>query len=97
MKIKEPFSMTKERLSVKTKERVFRPGTTIPVILDQRSDEMHLLMRVRDEAHRFAITYHRARRKKGTLRTSLTDVQGIGPKRASTLLNKLGSIARIRF
>jgi excinuclease ABC subunit C len=54
------------------------------------------MARVRDEAHRFAITYHRERRRRGTIRTSLTDIPGVGPTLARRLLNKYGSIARIR-
>ena len=57
---------------------------------------VHLLARVRDEAHRFAVTYHRKRRKKAALSTQLTQIPGIGEKRARLLLNRLGSLSRIR-
>jgi excinuclease ABC subunit C len=77
-------------------ERFFRPGRANPIILPQHSPVVHLLARVRDEAHRFAITYHRERRRRGTIRTSLTDISGVGPALARRLLNKFGSIARIR-
>ncbi len=77
-------------------ERFFRPGRANPIILPQNSAVVHLLARIRDEAHRFAITYHRERRQKATLRTSLTDIPGVGPVIARRLLNKFGSIARIR-
>ena len=77
-------------------ERFFLPGRTNPVILKQDSPVVHLLARVRDEAHRFAITHHRKRRAKATLRTMLTDIPGIGPGRARKLLKKFGSVAKIR-
>jgi len=77
-------------------ERFFRPGRANPIILPQNSAVVLLLARIRDEAHRFAITYHRERRQKATLRTSLTDIPGVGPVIARRLLNKFGSIARIR-
>ena len=77
-------------------ERFFLPGRSNPVVLPQNSPIVLLLARIRDEAHRFAITYHRKRRSKSTLRTSLTDIPGIGANRARKLLNKFGSIARIR-
>jgi len=76
-------------------ERFFRPGRANPIILPQNSAVVLLLARIRDEAHRFAITYHRERRQKATLRTSLTDIPGVGPVLARRLLNKFGSIARI--
>lgn len=77
-------------------ERFFVPGRSNPIILPQNSPVVHMLSRVRDEAHRFAIAYHRSKRSKSTLRTSLTEVPGIGPARARRLLNAFGSIARIR-
>lgn len=77
-------------------ERFFLPGRSNPVILPQNSPVVHLLVRLRDEAHRFAITYHRKRRKKAALNTPLTDIPGIGPKRARKLLNRFGSLARIQ-
>ncbi|MBP8128866.1 MAG: excinuclease ABC subunit UvrC [Candidatus Hydrogenedentes bacterium] len=77
-------------------ERFFVPGRVNPVIPPQSGPVVRLLARVRDEAHRFAITFHRARRKKAALATALTGVPGVGAKRARTLLNRLGSVARIR-
>lgn len=77
-------------------ERFFVPGRSNPIVLAQNSPVVHMLSRVRDEAHRFAITYHRKKRSKSTLRTTLTDIPGIGPARARRLLNAFGSIARIR-
>lgn len=76
-------------------ERFFVPGRTNAIVLPQTHPVVHFVARVRDEAHRFAIAYHRKRRSRGTVRTSLTDIPGIGPRRARILLNMLGSIARI--
>ena len=67
-----------------------------PIILPQRGVVVQLLTRIRDEAHRFAITFHRKRRQKATLSTTLTKIPGIGPKRAKLLLRQIGSLARIR-
>jgi excinuclease ABC subunit C len=77
-------------------ERFFLPGRVNPVILRQDSPVVHFLARIRDEAHRFAITYHRKRRGKGTLQTRLTDIPGIGAHRARVLLRTLGSLKKIR-
>jgi len=77
-------------------ERFFSPGRANPIVPRQDSPVVHLLARVRDEAHRFAVTYHRKRRKKATLSTRLTEIPGVGEKRARLLLNHLGSLARIQ-
>ena len=77
-------------------ERFFRPGRMNPIVLSQQSAVVQLLARIRDEAHRFAITHHRKRRSKATIRTGLTEIEGVGPKRARALLKKFGSMARIR-
>ncbi len=77
-------------------ERFFIPGRANPVVPRQDSPVVHLLARVRDEAHRFAITYHRKRRAKAALSTQLTQIPGVGEKRARLLLNRLGSLARIQ-
>lgn len=77
-------------------ERFFLPGRSNPIILPQSGPVVQLAARIRDEAHRFAITLHRKQRGKATLRTALTDIPGVGPKRARALLNHFGSVARIR-
>ncbi|HUW62394.1 MAG TPA: excinuclease ABC subunit UvrC [Candidatus Bathyarchaeia archaeon] len=77
-------------------ERFFIAGRMNPIIPPQHGPVVRLLARIRDEAHRFAITYHRKKRSKATLRTALTDIPGVGPRRARLLLNKFGSVARIR-
>ena len=77
-------------------ERVFLPGRKNPVVLRQNSAPLLLLARIRDEAHRFAITYHKKLRKKETVRSSLTDIRGVGAKRRKTLLRHFGSLKKIQ-
>lgn len=77
-------------------ERFFLPGRMNPVVPPQSGAVVRLLARIRDETHRFAITHHRKRRAKATLRSALTEIPGVGPARAKTLLTRLGSVARIR-
>jgi excinuclease ABC subunit C len=77
-------------------ERVFLPGRKNPVVLRQNSNELYLLQRLRDEAHRFAITYHRERRRKRTLTTALDEIPGVGPTRRRLLLTHFGSLKRLR-
>ena len=67
-----------------------------PVRLDRHSPVLRLVQRIRDETHRFAVTFHRQRRKKRTLRSELLDVPGVGPRTAQKLLDKFGSVAKIR-
>lgn len=88
-------SRTQEGAS-RTPERFFVPGRMNPVVPPQTGPVVRLLAGIRDEAHRFAITYHRKRRKAATLATGLTEIPGVGKKRARTLLTRFGSVARIR-
>ncbi len=76
-------------------EEVWLPGEDAPVILPRSSEGLYLLQRVRDEAHRFAITYHRAKRSKALAASQLDDVPGLGPARRATLLRHFGSVRRI--
>jgi len=76
-------------------EEVWLPGEDAPVILPRSSEGLYLLQRVRDEAHRFAITYHRAKRSKALAVSQLDDVPGLGPARRATLLRRFGSVRRI--
>ncbi|HWG02371.1 MAG TPA: excinuclease ABC subunit UvrC [Trebonia sp.] len=73
-------------------EEVWRPGEEYPMILSRTSEGLYLLQRVRDEAHRFAITYHRAKRGKAATVSVLDGVPGLGPARRSALLKKFGSV-----
>ena len=76
-------------------EEVFVPGESLPMNLPKTSPGLKLLQRIRDEAHRFAITYHRERRDKATLQTELEEIDGVGPKRAQTLLTAFGSVRAV--
>jgi excinuclease ABC subunit C len=76
-------------------EEVWLPGEDAPVILPRTSEGLYLLQRVRDEAHRFAITYHRVKRSKALAVSQLDDVPGLGPARRATLLRHFGSVRRI--
>jgi excinuclease ABC subunit C len=76
-------------------EEVWLPGEDAPVILPRTSEGLYLLQRVRDEAHRFAITYHRAKRSKALAVSELDGVPGLGPARRATLLRHFGSVRRI--
>ena len=77
-------------------ERVFLPGVEEPVLLEPTSATTHLVARVRDEAHRFAIAYHRKLREKRAVHSELDDIQGIGEVRKKALLRYFGSIDKIR-
>jgi excinuclease ABC subunit C len=72
-------------------EEVFVPGATEPIVLPHDTPELQLLQRVRDEAHRFAITHHRIRRDKAMTESIMDDLPGIGPARKRTLLKHFGS------
>jgi len=77
-------------------ERVFLPGRVNPVILPRNSNGLFLLQRLRDEAHRFAITHHRQRRSRAGLASVLETIPGIGEKRRKALLKHFGSLKRLR-
>jgi excinuclease ABC subunit C len=80
----------------KQEEEIFVPEQSEPVQLPRNSEGLYLLQRIRDEAHRFAIDYHRRVRRKQTIRSQLDEVPGIGPRRRSALLKHFGSIDAIR-
>lgn len=75
---------------------VYFPGDSIPLYIDKNSETLHVIQRLRDEAHRFAITFHRKQRSKGQVRSALDNVPGIGPKTRTTLLKQFKSVKRIR-
>ncbi|EFA23647.1 excinuclease ABC subunit UvrC [Bifidobacterium gallicum] len=77
-------------------EEVWVPDDDYPIILKRQSEGMYLLQRVRDESHRFAITYHRQARRKGALRSVLDDIPGIGPSYQKKLLAHFGSVRAMR-
>jgi excinuclease ABC subunit C len=76
-------------------EEVWLPGQEYPVIMSRTSEGLYLLQRVRDEAHRFAITYHRAKRGKAATTSALDSVSGLGPARRAALLKAFGSVKAV--
>jgi excinuclease ABC subunit C len=80
----------------KEREELFRPGVAAPVVLPPTSPALYLVQRLRDEAHRFAITYHRDLRSKRQTRSAFDDLPGVGPKRRRALLRVFGSAKRVR-
>ena len=77
-------------------EEVFFPQQSDPASIPKTSSGLKLLQQVRDEAHRFAITFHRNRRSKRTIQTELTGIKGIGPSTAQKLLKELGSLSAVK-
>src|SRR3954452_521334 len=77
-------------------EEVWLPGRSSPVILPRTSEALYLLQRVRDEAHRFAITYHRQKRSKAMATSALDGVPGLGELRRKAILRTFGSVKRLR-
>jgi excinuclease ABC subunit C len=67
-----------------------------PIVLPRHSPLLHLIQKIRDETHRFAVTFHRQRRSRRTLRTELDEISGVGPRTAQELLRHFGSVQRIR-
>ncbi len=80
----------------RSEERFFLPGRKNPVVLRRGSAALFLLERLRDEAHRFAITHHRKVRGKAQLKSALSDIPGVGPKRQKALLKHFGSLKKIK-
>ena len=80
----------------KEREELFLPDRTEPIVLPATSTALYLVQRLRDEAHRFAITYHRQLRDRRTVRSAFDDLPGVGPKRKRELLKVFGSIKRVR-
>ncbi len=80
----------------KEREELFLPGRQDPILLPVTSQALYLVQRLRDEAHRFAITYHRDLRAKASVRSAFDDLPGVGPKRRRALLRVFGSAKRVR-
>ena len=80
----------------KENEEIFVPHTPEPIILPRASQALYLVQRIRDEAHRFAITYHRDLRSKSSVKSAIDMVTGIGPKRKRTLLRRFGTLQGIK-
>jgi excinuclease ABC subunit C len=77
-------------------EEIFFPGDSIPIYIDKKSESLKIIQQLRDEAHRFGITHHRNRREKGSLKSQLSEIKGIGPQTEKILLNTFKSVAGIK-
>jgi excinuclease ABC subunit C len=80
----------------KQNEEIFVPGRLAPVLLPRQSQALYLVQRIRDEAHRFAITAHRKKRDKMGIASRLDSIPGIGPSKRKALLTRFGSLDKIR-
>jgi excinuclease ABC subunit C len=80
----------------KEREELFLPGRPDPIVLPERSQGLFMVQRIRDEAHRFAVTYHQQLRSKSATRSVLDDIQGVGPAKKRALLKKFGSVKGMR-
>lgn len=94
--LEDSISSPKGDSAQRSAERVFVLGHKEPIVLKQNSAELFLLVRLRDEAHRFAISFHRKLRQKAATRSALDDIPGVGPKRRRQLLRTFGSVTALR-
>lgn len=77
-------------------EEIYFPGDSVPLYINKKSESLKLIQQARNEAHRFAITFHRNQRSKDFTKTSLTDIPGVGEKTAEKLLKHFGSVKKMR-
>ncbi len=77
-------------------EEIYKPGDPLPLYLDKKSETLKVIQHLRDEAHRFAITHHRKKREKSTIKTELTEIDGIGNALADKLLSRFQSVKNIK-
>ncbi len=77
-------------------EEIFFPDDPVPALVNKKSESLKLIQQARDEAHRFAITFHRNQRSKNFIKTELTEIPGIGAKTSEKLLQHFGSLGRVR-
>ena len=80
----------------KREELLYRPGSSLPIRLDRGSEALYMLQRLRDEAHRFAITFHRSKRGESMVTSALDGIAGLGPARQKRLLEEFGSLKLLR-
>ena len=86
-----------EMISIAKKlEEIYRPGDSIPLFIDKKSETLKMIQRMRDEAHRFGIEHHRGRRIKGTVKSELQEIAGIGTGLSTKLLKHFHSVKKIR-
>src|SRR5690606_9515834 len=76
-------------------EEIFYPGDSVPLYLDKKSETLKIIQHLRNEAHRFGINFHRDKRSKGALQTSMESIPGIGEKTMVTLLKEFKSVKRL--
>jgi excinuclease ABC subunit C len=77
-------------------EEIYYPDDPYPLYIDKKSETLHIIQQLRDEVHRFGITHHRKRREKGTIKTALSDITGIGDATAAELLRKFKSVKQVK-
>jgi excinuclease ABC subunit C len=77
-------------------EEIYYPGDSLPLYIDKKSETLRIIQQLRDEAHRFGITHHRKRREKGTIKTELTEIAGVGESTSTILLRKFRSVKGIK-
>ncbi|MCK4360960.1 MAG: excinuclease ABC subunit C, partial [Bacteroidales bacterium] len=77
-------------------EEIFYPEDSLPLYIDKKSETLKIIQQLRDEAHRFSITHHRKKREKGTIKSVLTEIDGIGYSTSQKLLQKLRSVKNIK-
>jgi excinuclease ABC subunit C len=80
----------------KREELLYRPSSSVPIALERGSESLYLVQRIRDEAHRFAITFHRSKRGRSMVASSLEGIEGLGPARRDRLLEAFGSLNALR-
>lgn len=98
--VKETLEEIRRKIKIiglaKKEEEIYLPEKKDPIKLEKRNEGLKLLQRIRDEAHRFAITYHQKKRTKKMRKTTLEEIPGIGAKKAKKILEKVGTIEKIR-
>ncbi|MCT4582143.1 MAG: excinuclease ABC subunit UvrC [Flavobacteriales bacterium] len=77
-------------------EEIYFPGDSLPIYIDKRSESLKTIQYLRNEAHRFGITHHRSKRRKGTVKSELLKIKGVGAKTQETLIRKFKSVKRIK-
>ena len=77
-------------------EEIYFPGDSLPLYIDKNSESLRVIQHMRDEAHRFGITFHRNKRSKGQVKSALDSIVGIGPKTRDALLTHFRSVKRIK-
>ena len=78
-------------------EEIYYPNDSYPLHISKKSETLKVLQHIRNEAHRFAITFHRNQRSRGTIKTSISDIPGVGPKTSVKLLKHFGSVKQIKL